>query len=40
MIFYSLLDAMWQTTTLWLIGAMSNDSNKLAIYSGFCTFRH
>ncbi|KAJ8596067.1 hypothetical protein M405DRAFT_806146 [Rhizopogon salebrosus TDB-379] len=35
MIFYGLLDAMWQTTTLWLIGAMSNDSNKLAIYAGF-----
>ncbi|KIJ64848.1 hypothetical protein HYDPIDRAFT_28203 [Hydnomerulius pinastri MD-312] len=35
MIFYGLLDAMWQTTTFWLIGAMSNDTNKLAIYSGF-----
>ncbi|KAG2141386.1 major facilitator superfamily domain-containing protein [Suillus bovinus] len=35
MIFYGLLDAMWQTTSFWLIGAMSNDTNKLAIYSGF-----
>src|ERR1700709_1647252 len=39
MIFYGLLDAMWQTTSFWLIGAMSNDSNKLAIYAGFCTSR-
>jgi hypothetical protein len=36
MIFYGLLDAMWQTTSFWLIGAMSNDTNKLAIYAGFC----
>ncbi|KAF8838976.1 MFS general substrate transporter [Paxillus ammoniavirescens] len=35
MIFYGLLDAMWQTTCFWLIGAMSNDTNKLAIYAGF-----
>ncbi|OAX30539.1 hypothetical protein K503DRAFT_705130, partial [Rhizopogon vinicolor AM-OR11-026] len=35
MIFYGLLDAMWQTTSFWLIGAMSNDTNKLAIYAGF-----
>ncbi|KAH7923507.1 hypothetical protein BV22DRAFT_577295 [Leucogyrophana mollusca] len=35
MIFYGLLDAMWQTTAMWLIGAMSNDINKLAIFSGF-----
>jgi len=35
MIFYGLLDAMWQTTAFWLIGAMSNDTNKLAIYAGF-----
>jgi len=35
MIFYGLLDAMWQTTAFWLIGAMSNDANKLAIYAGF-----
>lgn len=36
MIFYGLLDAMWQTTAFWLIGAMSNDTSKLAIYAGFC----
>lgn len=36
MILYGLLDAMWQTTAFWLIGAMSNDTNKLAIYAGFC----
>ncbi|KAH7916757.1 major facilitator superfamily domain-containing protein [Hygrophoropsis aurantiaca] len=35
MIFYGLLDAMWQTTAMWLIGAMSNDTNKLAMFSGF-----
>ncbi|EGO03431.1 hypothetical protein SERLA73DRAFT_174907 [Serpula lacrymans var. lacrymans S7.3] len=35
MIFYGLFDAMWQTTINWLIGAMSNDPAKLAIYSGF-----
>lgn len=36
MIFYGLLDAMWHVMCFWLIGAMSNDVNKLAIYSGFC----
>ncbi|KAG8216264.1 hypothetical protein J3R82DRAFT_4909 [Butyriboletus roseoflavus] len=35
MISYGLLDAMWQTAAFWLIGAMSNDTNKLAIYAGF-----
>ncbi|KAG6380477.1 major facilitator superfamily domain-containing protein [Boletus reticuloceps] len=35
MIFYGLLDAMWQTMVFWLIGSMSNDTNKLAIYAGF-----
>jgi hypothetical protein len=38
MIFYGLLDAMWHVMCFWLIGAMSNDVNKLAIYSGFCMF--
>jgi hypothetical protein len=33
----SLLDSMWQTTTYWLIGAMSNDPAKLAYFAGFCT---
>ena len=31
-----LLDAMWQTCAYWLMGAMSNDSNKLAYFTGFC----
>ncbi|KAH7914440.1 major facilitator superfamily domain-containing protein [Hygrophoropsis aurantiaca] len=35
MIFNGLLDAMWQTMTMWIIGAMSNDTNKLAVFSGF-----
>ncbi|EGO03433.1 hypothetical protein SERLA73DRAFT_69300 [Serpula lacrymans var. lacrymans S7.3] len=34
-IFYSLLDAMWQTTAYWLMGAMSNDPAKLAVFTGF-----
>ena len=29
-IFCGLLDAMWQTTAYWLMGAMSNDPAKLA----------
>jgi MFS family permease len=29
------LDAMWQTTTYWLMGAISNDAGKLAIMVGF-----
>ncbi|KAF8838978.1 MFS general substrate transporter [Paxillus ammoniavirescens] len=35
MIFCGLLDSMTQTTCFWLIGAMSNDTNKLGIYAGF-----
>jgi len=35
MIFYGLLDSMWQTCAMWLIGAMSNDANKLGVFSGF-----
>ncbi|KIJ14044.1 hypothetical protein PAXINDRAFT_13159 [Paxillus involutus ATCC 200175] len=35
MILYGLLDAMWQTTCFWLIGTMSNNADKLAIYVGF-----
>ena len=31
------LDAMWQTTSYWLIGAMSNSPARLALFSGFCT---
>ncbi|TFK71740.1 hypothetical protein BDN72DRAFT_837319 [Pluteus cervinus] len=34
-IFCGLLDAMWQTTSYWLIGAMSNDAAKLANIVGF-----
>jgi len=29
------LDAMWQTTSYWLIGAMSNSPARLALFSGF-----
>lgn len=35
MIFYGLLDSMWQTTAYWLMGAMSNDPAKLAVFTGF-----
>ncbi|KAJ7755618.1 MFS general substrate transporter [Mycena maculata] len=34
-IFCGLLDAMWQTTVYWMMGAMSNDPNKLAYFTGF-----
>ncbi|KAG8729893.1 hypothetical protein FRC12_020644 [Ceratobasidium sp. 428] len=34
-IFCGLLDAMWQTYAYWMMGAMSNDPAKLAIFSGF-----
>ncbi|OBZ79423.1 hypothetical protein A0H81_00228 [Grifola frondosa] len=30
-----LLDAMWQTTAYWIMGAMSNDPAKLANFAGF-----
>ncbi|KAF8840593.1 MFS general substrate transporter [Paxillus ammoniavirescens] len=35
MIFYGLLDSMWQTFAYWLMGAMSNDLAKLAVFTGF-----
>lgn len=35
-IFCGLLDAMWQTTAYWIMGAMSNDPAKLAHLTGFC----
>ncbi|EGO03434.1 hypothetical protein SERLA73DRAFT_46162 [Serpula lacrymans var. lacrymans S7.3] len=35
MIFYGFLDAMWQTAAYWLMGAMSNDPSKLAVFTGF-----
>ena len=31
-----ILDAMWQTTAYWIMGAMSNDPAKLANLTGFC----
>ncbi|KAJ7367977.1 MFS general substrate transporter [Mycena albidolilacea] len=34
-IFFGLLDAMWQTSVYWMMGAMSNDPNKLAYFTGF-----
>lgn len=34
-IFCGLLDSMWQTTSYWIIGAMSNDPAKLAYFAGF-----
>ncbi|KAG5642564.1 hypothetical protein DXG03_002551 [Asterophora parasitica] len=34
-VFCGLLDAMWQTTAYWLMGAMSNDPAKLAHFAGF-----
>lgn len=34
-IFYGMYDAIWQTYTYWLMGAMSNSSRKLALYAGF-----
>ncbi|CCM06482.1 uncharacterized protein FIBRA_08751 [Fibroporia radiculosa] len=34
-IFCGMLDAMWQTTAYWLMGAMSNDPSKLANLTGF-----
>ncbi|KDQ17512.1 hypothetical protein BOTBODRAFT_29692 [Botryobasidium botryosum FD-172 SS1] len=30
-----ILDAQWQTTAYWMLGAMSNDPAKLAIFTGF-----
>ena len=37
-IFCGLLDAMWQTTAYWIMGAMSNDPAKLAYFAGFCKY--
>jgi hypothetical protein len=34
-VFCGLLDAMWQTTAYWIMGAMSNDPAKLAYFAGF-----
>jgi hypothetical protein len=38
MIFYGFLDSMWQTYAYWLMGAMSNDPAKLAVFTGFCAY--
>ncbi|KAK0476536.1 hypothetical protein EDD18DRAFT_1088901, partial [Armillaria luteobubalina] len=34
-IFCGILDAMWQTTAYWLVGATSNDLSKLAFFAVF-----
>ena len=34
-IFLGIMDAMWQTTAYWMMGAMSNDPAKLAYFTGF-----
>jgi MFS family permease len=34
-LFCGILDAMWQSTAYWLMGAMSNDPAKLAHFAGF-----
>ena len=39
-IFCALMDAMWQTTAYWMMGAMSNDPAKLAHFTGFCGCSH
>lgn len=31
-----ILDATWQVTTYWIMGAMSNDASTLAYLTGFC----
>ena len=36
MLFYGLLDSMWQTYAYWLMGAMSNDLAKLSVFTGIC----
>jgi MFS family permease len=33
-IFFGILDAMWQITAYWIMGAMSNDPAKLAYFTG------
>ncbi|KAJ7507441.1 MFS general substrate transporter [Mycena galericulata] len=32
---FGFLDAMWQTSVYWMMGAMSNDPSKLAYFTGF-----
>jgi hypothetical protein len=38
MILYGFLDSMLQTYAYWLMGAMSNDPAKLAVFTGFCVY--
>ncbi|KAG2363326.1 MFS general substrate transporter [Suillus spraguei] len=38
MIIHGSLDSMMQTYAYWLIGAMSNDPAKLAVFTGFCAY--
>jgi len=33
---FGLVDAMWQITVYWIMGAMSNDPRKLAHFTGLC----
>ncbi|KAG2135419.1 MFS general substrate transporter [Suillus clintonianus] len=35
MMVHGFLDSMWQTYAYWLMGAMSNDPAKLAVFTGF-----
>lgn len=34
--FFGILDATWQITSYWIMGAMSNDPRKLAYFTGLC----
>jgi hypothetical protein len=36
-ILFAMLDAMWQTSAYWMMGAMSNDPAKLAHFTGKLT---
>lgn len=38
MILYGFLDSMLQTYAYWLMGAMSNDPAKLAVFTGFWVY--
>ncbi|WBW70785.1 transmembrane transporter [Schizosaccharomyces osmophilus] len=34
-IFYGIMDSIWQNYSYWIIGSLTNDTNKLAVYMGF-----
>lgn len=34
-IFYGMYDSVWQTTTYWLMGSLTNNGRKLAVFAGF-----